>query len=559
MMHFYQRLTQELTFARHVPPGQILRRLILTAKRHWSDVRPPRFDGPAPRRAAHLPQPVLALRTGMIDRDDAVLKLRFLDHEEPVGTPIDWSARDTGVAAQLWRMHLHYMEFLEEATAAEGLDWILHWIEDNPPVRNGFWRDIWFPYTISLRVVVWMQFVARHAEGLPQEAEARIAHSLAEQLRYLVDYVETDIGGNHLIKNAKALLWASAYFKGDEAENWGRIGAKLLRSELAAQILSDGVHFERSASYHAQVFADLIEIRSLPIDAALAADLDARLPAMAQILADLAHPDGLPAHFNDSGLTMAYAPQACLDGYARIGGTQPAPRAVFACPEAGYFGARNDSAYLVADCGPIGPDELPAHSHGDVLSFELSLGGERLIVDQGVFEYTAGDRRQASRSCAHHNTLAIEGADQADFFGRFRVGRRPRVRVKAWQAGQDSFLLEGEHDGFTHLPGRPRHSRRFAMTADGLDIEDRITGRASRDASIGFLLHPSVSAEPLSQTRWRLRGSTAEAILTCDLPVVAETACWWPDLGVEQPTQRLVVRASCDRFAAGVVSRIAWA
>ncbi len=559
MIGFYRRLARELAFARHVPPGRILRRLVLTAKRRWSDVRPPRFDHPAPLRAPHVPQPVLAPRTGMIDRDDALLKLRFLDHEEPVGTPIDWSARDTGVAAQLWRMHLHYMEFLEEATAAEGLDWILHWIEDNRPDRKGFWRDIWFPYTISLRVVVWMQFVARHAEALPHEAEARIADSLAEQLRYLVDYVETDIGGNHLIKNAKALLWASAYFTGAEAESWGRIGAELLRTELPAQILPDGVHFERSASYHAQVFADLVEIRSLPIDAALAAELDERLPAMAQTLVDLAHPDGLPAHFNDSGLTMAYAPQVCLDGYARIGGTRPAPRAIFACPEAGYFGARSESAYIVADCGPIGPDELPAHGHGDVLSFELSLRGERLIVDQGVFEYTAGMRRQASRSCANHNTLALRGGDQADFFGRFRVGRRPRVRVSQWQAGQDGFRLEGEHDGFAHLPGHPRHSRRFVLTPDGLDIEDRITGRASLDASIGFLLHPTVSAEPLSPTQWRLRSSTAEAILTCDLPVVAEHACWWPDLGVEQPTRRLVARAASDRFAAGVASRIAWA
>ncbi|WP_374649669.1 heparinase II/III family protein [Rhizorhabdus sp.] len=559
MIGSYRRFARELAFARHVPPGRILRRLVLTAKRRWSDVRPPRFDHPAPARAPHLPQPVLAPRIGMIDRDDAVLKLRFLDHEEPVGTPIDWSARDTGVAAQLWRMHLHYMEFLEEATAAEGLDWILHWIEDNRPDRKGFWRDIWFPYTISLRVVVWMQFVARHAEALPEEAEARIADSLAEQLRYLVDYVETDIGGNHLIKNAKALLWASAYFTGAEAESWGRIGGQLLRTELPVQILSDGVHFERSASYHAQVFADLVEIRSLPIDAALAAELDERLPAMAQTLVDLAHPDGLPAHFNDSGLTMAYAPEVCLDGYARIGGLCPVPRAVFACPAAGYFGARSESAYIVADCGPIGPDELPAHGHGDVLSFELSLRGERLIVDQGVFEYTAGARRQASRSCANHNTLALEGGDQADFFGRFRVGRRPRVRVSEWQAGQDGFRLEGEHDGFAHLPGHPRHSRRFTMTPNGLDIEDRITGRASRDASISFLLHPSVSAEPLSPTQWRLRSSIAEAILTCDLPVVPEYACWWPDLGVEQPTQRLVVCAASDRFAAGVVSRIAWA
>ncbi|MBP8232629.1 MAG: hypothetical protein KAY22_10005, partial [Rhizorhabdus sp.] len=60
MIGSYRRFARELAFARHVPPGRILRRLVLTAKRRWSDVRPPRFDHPAPARAPHLPQPVLA-------------------------------------------------------------------------------------------------------------------------------------------------------------------------------------------------------------------------------------------------------------------------------------------------------------------------------------------------------------------------------------------------------------------------------------------------------------------------------------------------------------------
>ncbi|MFZ5704572.1 MAG: heparinase II/III family protein [Pseudomonadota bacterium] len=558
MKAFAARLAQELAFARHVPPGRIVRRLILTAKRHWSDIRPPRFAGSAPQRADRLPQPVMPLRTGMIDRSGPDLGLYFLGHVEPVGTPIFWSARDTGVAAQLWRMHLHYMEFLEEATSEEGLDWILHWIEDNRPDRPGFWRDVWFPYTISLRVVVWMQFVARHADAVPPDAEARIAASLAEQLRYLAHYVETDIGGNHLIKNAKALLWASAYFSGPEAERWRRLGTATLLREIPVQILPDGMHFERSASYHAQVFADLIEVRSLARGDALAALLDHHLPRMAQALVDLAHPDGLPAHFNDSGLTMAYGVEACLDAYAGIGGARPAPLARFAYPDAGYFGARTDLVYMVADCGPIGPDELPAHGHGDVLSFELSLGGERLFVDQGVFEYTAGPRRQASRSCANHNTLSLTGTDQAEFFGRFRVGRRPRVECAEWQVEGEGFSLAGSHDGFAHLPGRPKHQRRFRLASNGLDILDRIEGGAARDGSIAFLLHPATRIEPLSGTRWRLNRGAQEAVLSCDLPLVAEPAAWWPDLGVEETTQRLVVRASAVQLAHGVHSHIGW-
>ena len=122
-------------------------------------------------------------------------------------------------------------------------------------------------------------------------------------------------------------------------------------------------------------------------------------------------------------------PSAC-DVYERLFGRRPTARESFAFADAGYFGLRSATSYLVVDCGRIAPDDLPAHGHGDVLSFEWSVGTQRVFVDQGVFEYIPGARRQAARSAASHNTLCLEGADQADFFGAFRCGRRPNVEVR---------------------------------------------------------------------------------------------------------------------------------
>ena len=155
---------------------------------------------------------------------------------------------------------------------------------------------------------------------------------------------------------------------------------------------------------------------------------------MAQVSADLTHPDGGPVLFNDSGLTMAYSPAECLDVYERLYGRRPGTRRSFAFEAAGYYGMRSDELYMVADCGRIAPDDLPAHGHGDVLSFELSVAGSRIIVDQGVFEYIAGEKRQRARAAWSHNTLCFEGADQADFFGAFRCGRRPNVMVLTYEA-----------------------------------------------------------------------------------------------------------------------------
>ena len=45
---------------------------------------------------------------------------------------------------------------------------------------------------------------------------------------------------------------------------------------------------------------------------------------------------------------------------------------------------------LLVDCGEIGPDYLPGHAHCDTLSFELSLSGQRVVVDSGCGIYVDG-------------------------------------------------------------------------------------------------------------------------------------------------------------------------
>ena len=77
---------------------------------------------------------------------------------------------------------------------------------------------------------------------------ARPESSAVAQLHFIERNLETDIGGNHLIKNVKALIWASAFFTGTDASRWRRKGIALLSQELATQILADGMHDRRHRS-----------------------------------------------------------------------------------------------------------------------------------------------------------------------------------------------------------------------------------------------------------------------------------------------------------------------
>ncbi len=533
-----QKVARAIAFGRHVPLSSIARRIELDLKRRMKQHGGKPAPTAAPSLSARPPTPMFEPRLGKLDFRDGRPRLTFVGRACEMKEPFDWRAGGEGPANQLWRMNLHYMEYLEEADDSLFADLVRQWIDANPPYARGYWKDSWNSYTVSLRTVVWMQQLALRGARLDAATREAAVASLAQQIRFLEANLETDIGGNHLIKNIKALLLASAFFDGSEAERWRALGLRLLTEELHGQVLADGTHYERSPSYHCQVFADLLECRQALGDDPLNGALDDVLGRMAQAAVDLAHPDGHVALFNDAGLSMAYSPGECLDAYARLYGQRPAPRTIFALKDAGYFGLRSGATYLVVDCGRIAPDELPAHGHGDVASFELSVAGQRVFVDQGVYEYFTGERRQRSRSAANHNTLCFDDADQADFFGSFRCGRRPNVEVLEHQARDDGFSLTATHDGFRNLSGSPRHVRRFDVAADHIEIEDRIDATTDRPASIGFLLHPAVVAEVLGHEA-RLRLGPLDIILSSSRAIDMEDAVWWPDMGVERQTRRL--------------------
>jgi len=544
---FLGRFSRAVAFARHMPLHRLARRAELEAKRrvlqHAGSLMPRagRGDAPVPEVSANPPLPVFRPRGGRIARTGDGWRFHFLNRAMAVARQVDWQAGGPGAEHQLWRMNLHYMEYLEEAPDADLSELMAQWIVANPPYRPGYWRDAWSSYTVALRTVVWMQQLALRGGRIALARRTDIVASLAAQVRFLAANLETDIGGNHLIKNIKALIWAGAFFTGGERRGWRALGLRLLEQQLARQVLADGVHYERSPSYHAQVLADLIDIRHALGRDPLSGKLDAAILAMAQVATDLAHPDGGPALFNDAGLTMSYAPDECLDACERLLGARPQPRRVFALADAGYFGLRTADTCVIADCGPIAPDDLPAHGHGDVLSLECAFGGKRFVVDQGVHQYYAGARRQAARSAASHNTLCFEGADQADFFGSFRCGRRPSVEVRRYEARAGGFVLEGAHDGFSGLPGKPRHVRSIEAGTHRIEIRDTIEGCPDRAARIATLLHPECEVV-LESGAARVTRGACTIHLSTDRGLAIEPAVWWPDLGVEMSTHRLVTR-----------------
>ena len=485
-----------------------------------------------------VPRP-LAPRHGMFRREGEALVLRFLSQELEFEGSIDWGVARSGRASQLWGFHLHYHEFLEEVGDDDFQAIVLDWIASNPSYAPRYWHDSWSSYALSIRVVVWMQQIARRRTALPAAFVDAAARSLAEQLSFLESNLELDVRGNHLVKNLKALLFGARCLAPFAAAGWGERAGSLLARELDEQILSDGLHFERSPAYHGQVFADLLECHEVLADGPLKRRVGAKLASMAQALADTTHPDGRTSLFNDGGLHMTYAPSALLGAWEAISGRRPAPRSEVRLESAGYFGVRAGDDLLLVDAGPIAPDFLPAHGHGDIFAFEWSVSGRRIAVDTGVFEYVAGALRDRSRATASHNTVTVDGADQCEFYGSFRVGRRAKVTVERAVFGDQGLEVTASHDGFRRLSEVGLHRRTVRGRPDGFVIDDVVEGTRGR-ADAWIILHPDAEVAIDGRSARIVCGGVV-AELQASAPIEREPWTWWPDFGVSLGTTRLRV------------------
>lgn len=419
---------------------------------------------------------------------------RFLGVERELSTAADWNRADW---QRLWLYNAHYFNDLTAAGADSRSDWhkalITRWVAQNPPAQGTGWE----PYPTSLRIVNWIKW-----ELAGNALDVRARHSLTVQVRFLRRRLEIHLLGNHLWANAKALVFAGMYFRGEEADRWRTKGLVLLRRELTEQILADGGHFERSPMYHAIVLEDLLDLVQLAIlfPGALPEQDVKRwrkvVLRMLHWLRVMTHPDGGIAFFNDSALDIAPS-YADLSAYARSLGLVVAAEpltVIEPLPESGYVRMETGSAVLFADVGEIGPDYLPGHAHADTLSFEFSLHGKRVLVNGGTSTYEAGEERLRQRGTAAHNTLTIDGEDSSEIWKSFRVARRARPLDVSWAEENGELRLQASHDGYVRLGTVGRVGRIWRLTPQRLQVEDQVEGKP-KVATARFQGHPEFSFE----------------------------------------------------------------
>lgn len=456
------------------------------------------------RDASHLPR--LAARVQMWGPGDAAARIaradeichgnfEFVGVSRHLDTPT-WLAREHN---HLWSYNLHYFDYALDLAWAFRLTNEQRYV-DRLTALVGSWMlathggrgDGWDPYPISVRVVNWMFAYLLVRDHIDEWFAVTWLSSIHEQLQTLDRRLEWHILGNHLYKNLHALVIGGLFFSGTpDAQRWRGERLRLLWREVYEQILADGVHYERSPMYHALVARDFLQLYDLLRASGIHVGgfLEDRLITMVEVLGRLCREDGSFHLLNDSANGVAPTQRELAELAANVlSVTISQPEGAWELPAAGYFGFRDGDfgERLIVDCGEPGPAYQPGHAHCDLLSFELELHGQAVIVDSGVNGYEGDVLREYVRSTRAHNTIMIGGKEQHEIWGTYRIARRAQISGAELRVGHQGFEFVGSCRPYHALDCE--HSRTIKRLAAGAwSIADAVSG--ARGERIDSFLH----------------------------------------------------------------------
>lgn len=481
------------------------------------------------------------------EKIDEHFRAGFLNHFVLLDLPSDWNNEKLG---KLWLYNLHYFEDLLASNAESKCNFHLQllnsWIEQNP---IGYGHG-WEPYPTSLRIV---NILKAWLGGLP--LDDKLFESVYSQASYLSNGLEKHLLGNHYFVNLKALLFAGVIFKN---RRWINIAEKGLVAEIPEQILSDGANFERSPMYHSLMLIDMLDMLnlsraySIQISSRLVSLLELYIPKMLWFLEAMAHPDGGVSFFNDSVDGVAPT-KANIENYAKCLGFKVShidcgrPQ-IIDNAASGYFCAIAAGNKLIFDAAPLGPDYMPGHGHADTLSFELSIGAERVFVNSGISQYGLSSVRLNQRKTRSHNTIEIDNKDSSEVWSGFRVANRARILYRSSRLNSENGIsLRAAHNGYKSIFGGSIHHRNLTLTSKSLSVVDEIKGDFRRAIS-RFFVHPSLSVE-LGNNILRIEGS--EFFLTANtenLLVTIDDSVWCPQFGLQVPNKVIEIKQRSEKL-----------
>ncbi len=414
----------------------------------------------------------------------------------------DWEAALLGFG---WLRHLRAADTALTRANARSLvdDWISNQARKRPLERRA---DVRARRVISL--LSQAPLVLGDTDG---KFYRKYLRGLAREIRYL-RHSTLDNDGVPRLQVLIALCYASLCLA-NQARNI-KSATRRLSDELQRQILPDGGHISRNPGALVELLSDLLPLRqtfaarNIAPPPALLNAIDRMMP----MLRFFRHGDGSFALFNG----MSTAPSDLVATLLAYDDTRGVPMA--SMPHTGFQRLDAGNTTLIIDTGPPPPASVSQDAHAGCLSFELSSGPSRIVVNCGMPSTGRDNWRPFARSTAAHSTLTYHDTSSCQFVELSAMKRLLRgAPITSGPSNVESYreavpggdVLTASHDGYLSRFG-VIHRRVLMVSQDGTRLEGadslspapggRMKG-SEADFALRFHLHPSVKASRLSDAR----------------------------------------------------------
>ena len=389
---------------------------------------------------------------------------------------------------------------------------------------------------------VWVDQMLGDAPGYV-EFRAQLLPALAFHGRYIERYLSTYFSPNtHLLGEAVALFFlGTLYPQIAAAPRWQQTGWKVVLEAAQRQVRPDGVYFEQSLHYHVYALDFFLHARLLAAMNGLEipADYDATLSKMLSVVQALSQA-GPPEGFGDDDGGRVFNPRRnrtehmtdplaigtllygredlsaarmteesiwlfgrqAVEAFPRQN-AHPAPLSA-AFPSGGLYilaDSQPNAQQVVVDAGPQGVGRC-GHGHADALSVHLTVDGRRWLVDAGSGVYISADPadRNTFRGTAAHNTMRVDGMDQAVCGDPFSWTAISTTRVGNWNCGKTFSYFAGSHDGYSRLDDPVTHERYVVKINEGpVLVRDVALGQREHELEVLWHFGPDVDVHEVTK------------------------------------------------------------
>lgn len=455
-------------------------------------------------------------------------KIRYLDFEEVGDSKVTW---ELNRHQHLVTLAKAYRLTGDHRYADETLRQWRHWRAENPYPVGINWAS---SLEVAFRGLSWI-WTFQLLQGTAHVPDLRNEwlRALALHGRHIERYLSTYFSPNtHLLGEGVALFFLGVLCPElGAAKRWRSLGWKIIVREADRQVRGDGFHFEQSTYYHVYALdlflhsAVLASLNAISIPKSFEVTLDKMLTALC-----LLGRFGPPPRFGDDDGGRLFNPQrnraedlmdplatgAILfhrsEYKAAVSGLReetlwllgaegvrrwdeldpdPPPANSTALRESGFYllTSQNPAVQLIVDAGPLGA-QSGGHGHADALTVCLQSQGYCLLIDPGTYQYVGeGGERDLFRGTAIHNTLRVDGADQAETATPFSWHRLTLPKIEQWIQGRSFDLLIASHDGYQRLPQPVTHRRWVLSLRNGIYlVRDVAEGQGKHRLDISWHL-----------------------------------------------------------------------